>query len=279
MENSASVNGKTDYVFQVLTWNVQGIKNYTRTAFDDVAPVIDSFSADILCLQEMPRARDQLVKLKRIRAFHCCISSFNNRCLQPSATPEPFNHNIIVSRYPIKKWGELRFPRTITKQYLEHVTWADITIRGRTIRVYNCHLAIIGVGIRERQQQISFIFKHAHTFPGPVIICGDMNTTIPKKGIKRRLVQWLHDEPDASMIVNGRCMDGDERYSFSNLAKNFGFNDALKITESTWALPPTGYQLFNLKLDWFFTRNIRTNKILYGKYISDHKPIRVTCSF
>ena len=63
--------------FTVLTWNVQGVRNYTQTNFKDVIPIMDEADADIMCLQEMPNAVDKIAKIKNIDTYNKCISKLN----------------------------------------------------------------------------------------------------------------------------------------------------------------------------------------------------------
>jgi len=262
--------------FSVLTWNVQGVKNYTQTDFEDVAPLIDKTSADILCLQEMPHAKSKINMLKNIYSYDICIPKVNSNYVHADLQSKKHNYNIILSKFPIIRTGEIEFPK-MKKIILENILWADINIRGSIVRVYNCHLAIIGVGIAERVRQLRQVLNHAKKCKTPTIMCGDMNTATPETGMRRKVIKWLHDVPDDSMVIDGKIYDKDERFLFSSLAKHHGFRDALRINVSTWALPHTSFQMFNLKLDWFLIREIHSLKVRYGKYVSDHKPILVTC--
>jgi len=262
--------------FSVLSWNVQGIRTYARTDFQKAIPGIDNSEADIICLQEVPFAFEKIKLLKKKNKYCSVISKYNrNPCEDTS--PLRYNHNVILTKYPMLQSGEIIFSSKIKSILFENAIWSDIKINKQKIRVYNCHFRISGVGIKERIWQLRQVIMHASAWKHPVIICGDMNTTIPQEGLSRKVVQLVHSNPGESIKLNGAYFRKDERFAFNAEAKRHGFNELLSLDKATWALPGTSWEIFGLKLDWFLAKKIKRIKSAYGKYISDHRAITVKC--
>lgn len=243
----------------ILSWNIQGSPNFPRTFFWRVAPRIRQTPASVICLQE---GLSILSHQERVVPFD-------------SHQPVIGSGNIIFSRYELVNAGTLDFPISLFPQLnLEQVAWSDLRLDTRILRLYNCHLGIRGIGPSQRAQQLGRVLAHARHHEGPAIICGDMNTTIPAAGLRRRIVQIFHSEPDGTMHVDGEPFTSDERYPFARLAEQHGFREAIDMQASTWAISPQlNWEIFDLKLDWFFVRGMDLPKITLGDYISDHRSV------
>ncbi|MFA6365149.1 MAG: endonuclease/exonuclease/phosphatase family protein [Candidatus Paceibacterota bacterium] len=246
--------------FSILDWNIQGTKYYTSTNLKKIIPYLEKSKADIFCLQEAQELREKIQIFSKLREFNRVFSK------------DVHNRNIILSKFPIISSGELIFPQ-FKRTPLERALWADIEIEGKIIRIYNCHFEIVGVGPKERINQLKFVLEHSKQYREPVIICGDMNTTIPSFGIKRKIVQWFHKESNESLLLDGKHFYSDERYVFFDVAKQEGFCEAIDILKTTWCIPPFGWEIFKLKLDWFLVRGIKMPNIHLGNYISDHRSV------
>jgi len=251
--------------FSFLSWNIQGKRHFTKTRFSKIEPFLRNARADILCLQEAHELGAQLPRFESFKGFNTVLPE-NER-----------NQNVIISRFPIRTHGELEFPRFANRS-LEKALWADIACDGTLMRVYNCHFAIVGVGPSCREQQLQFLLNHAEEHQGPAIICGDFNTTIPAAGIKRILTQIFHLEPNHSMRIGNQYFSEDERYPFARAAEKHGFREATDITKATWRIAPLRWELFKVKLDWMFVRNVETRHVALSPYISDHRAIYAECS-
>lgn len=250
--------------FSVLNWNIQGIKYYTSANFNKIAPLLERSQADVLCLQEAQEMKKDILRFSRSNTLK-------------SVLPENVDYgSIILSKFPIIDNGELILPR-LTNKHLGNALWADIEAGDKIVRFYNCHFDIVGVGPKQRADQLKFVLSDSKRHIGPVIICGDFNTTIPPAGIKRKIVQWFHKEQDKSLILDGKYFHNDERYIFVRIAEQEGFREATDISKSTWCIPPFGWELFNLKLDWFPVRDLELQRVSLGDYISDHRAILAEC--
>ncbi|TSD01350.1 MAG: hypothetical protein Athens071426_678 [Parcubacteria group bacterium Athens0714_26] len=274
--------------FSILDWNIQGTRYYTSTSLAEVTPDLENSGADIFCLQEAQEVREKRPGFIEQQKLNCIFSE------------DKENRNVILSKFPIIASGELAFPpfkdpkdsqnssfiKTVwsnIKYFLppytglapEKALWADIKISSEVIRIYNCHFEIVGVGPKERVNQLKLVMADAKSHRGPVIICGDFNTTIPAAGFGRKFIQLFHLESNRSLVVDEKRSPDDERYTIVKVAEEAGFYDALDITKSTWCIMPFKWEIFSLKLDWFLVRGLKMPQITLGEYISDHRSVLV----
>ncbi len=263
--------------FNVLSWNVQG-QRYRGTAlpFEKILPALSSSTADIICLQEMPDAKSKLLGLPDFDSYHTFISELNKNSDQGT---HGYNHNVLLSKYPIITAGDLVFPR-FSKKLLafESAVRADIEIMGVAVRLYICHFMVGGAGMVARLKQIEFILADAADCLSPVIICGDMNVAMPANSLVKKIFKWWHRWPAEDMRLDERKLKVSEKQIFHEKVTKYGFREALDINLPTWS-PFRGYgwELFKLKLDWFLVRNIQTVEVKLGDYISDHRSVYVRC--
>jgi endonuclease/exonuclease/phosphatase family metal-dependent hydrolase len=250
--------------FSILTWNIHGKRSVTKTSFAKIAPALEELEADIMCFQEAHEMRERLSTIPALHTRHR---------VEPRAG---FNQNLILSRLPISERGELSFPELSMRQ-LERALWADIPVGSKVVRIYNCHFGIFGSNSTVRAHQLRFVLNHAESHSGPVIVCGDLNTTIPLKGMQRKMVQFLHMQPTNSLYVEGEHVVEDERYAFMKIAERHGFREATDISQPTWRVAPFTWELFKLKLDWLLVRDVETPRVVLHPYISDHKAIHAEC--
>ena len=246
---------------KILSWNIEGTKYYTSTNFKKIRPILEKIEADIFCLQEGQEFLAKLNEFQKFKDFKHIFSHEDNDGL-----------NVILSRFPIIVSGEISIPLSI-KYPPGKVLWADIKVNKEIIKIYNCHFGVVSVGPLERANLLKFIFNDSKKHSGPVVICGDLNTTIPAAGLKRKIVQLFHKEKNSSLLTSGKYPKSDERYSLVNIANHSGFKEAVNISKSTWGIRSLSLELFKLKLDWFLTRNIRINKVVLGDFVSDHRSV------
>ncbi len=250
--------------FSVVTWNIQGTKHFTHTRFDKIEPVLDQIPADILCLQEAQSIIMNPAHSGRFASVHAVL---------PANT---IDHNVILSNLTVVSKGGIAFPFS-WKKPAEKTVWITVQAGGKNVKIYNCHFAIIGIGPAERAQQLEIVIADANKHQGPVIICGDFNTTIPPAGLGRKIVQFFHREPNESIQIAGQIFLSDERYPFLKMAQREGFQEVTDITQATWCVSPLKCELFHLKLDWFLVRDLVASRVVLGDYISDHRSLLVEC--
>ena len=235
---------------------------------------------DIICLQEMPLSERKLRRLKALDGYNLAVS----RQRMVHAKNHHTIANIILSKFLIRQKGDLNFDEGPSERRIRGfgnwhektiVVWVEAEVGGIWLRIYNCHLRVTGVGPKERLADMQKVFEHARTAPGPVIICGDMNTVLPRAGLTRKFIQWFHKIPKDSLNSLAERYSEDERYVYQAAIHQNGFRDLLPLAQSTWAIPGTAIELFKLKLDWFLVKNISVGQAEFGPYISDHRPVAV----
>lgn len=267
--------------FSVLSWNIMGKTWHIidKTFFSELSrkkihkqiiKFIDLNNPDIICLQEAPQyLPHNLDEYLQKVGYHWTGDRSGKKS----------NFNIIASKFPFINSGEviLENADNVTSKRmstsLSVCLWVDCSIGESLMRIYNCQFRIRGTGIDERISFLKDILKHAESINHPVVICGDMNTTIPKQGFARKIVELVHNEPDSSMYSDGEYHPHDERFIFNSVAEKFGFREVSDLNRATWALPYTSWELFKLKLDWFFIKKVECKKYFLGQYITDHRPI------
>lgn len=245
----------------ILSWNVQGELNITGYTFPKKRKAyLASHLYDILALQEIPEK--ELSYLTGLRGYHIAAC----------------DDNAILSAHPIINSKNLPFPNFNKNVDLGNFLRADIRIGRQILRLYNCHFAIFRVGMATRQKQLEHIIADCKNHAGPVIICGDLNVTVPKIGLNRSIITAWHQEPKQEMLLGGKFIEGDEREAFSQLANTHGFKEVLDLYTPTWSpFKSEVWELFKLKLDWFLTKNLIVSKAALGEYVSDHRPIIIEC--
>ncbi len=250
--------------FLVFDWNTQGNFNYTGyTSLKKRKEVLSKVRADIITLQEFPHAQNKIRTIKNLAGYNCF-------CLEPGNP----NNNVILSKFPILSAAEIKFPVINGHSNFRGCLRADIKIGDQILRLYNCHFEIFGVAIDSRQKQLNHIIADSQNFQGPTIICGDMNTTIPKAGLNRSIISFWHHEPKAEMMIGGKYFESDERNLFNKLAYNKGFKEVFDICTPTWLMLKTQkWEMFKLKLDWFLIKNLIVKNSKLYPYISDHRPL------
>jgi endonuclease/exonuclease/phosphatase family metal-dependent hydrolase len=251
--------------FSVLDWNIQGKKYYTHTSFKKIQPALEKIAADIICLQEGETIIDKLPYFKKMHKYNYVFSFEDEDGI-----------NVILSKFKIIKHGQINCPSFLDKTSGE-VIWADLEIGKQILKIYNCHFEIDGLGPKERVAALEFILAAAKKHSGPTIICGDFNTTVPPAGFGRRFIQWFHKEPSNSLLIGNEDYLRDERYSFIKIIEAAGYQERTDISKTTWSAFSIRWEIFNLKLDWFFVRGLKASKAILGKYISDHRSVLVKC--
>ena len=255
----------------LFSWNLGDLLRSTRVKRQKLFAYIQRIHADILCLQEYPDAHVTLEELQHAANVSRVVPKGNGRHALS-------NDTVLLSNYPIVEQGEIvHGPDLPLTSWHRASSWATYQIGPRRLRVYGCHFEITGCGFMERRAMLERVIAHADTAGMPTVICGDMNTTIPKAGVGRRIVQHIHEIPSRALLVDGVLVREDERVGFAALAASHGFQEVFDLAQSTWVLPRTTWEVLGLKLDWFLVRGIEAEPVAVGPYITDHRPLFVRC--
>lgn len=183
----------TNNAIQVLSFNAKFFrqpKTYSKFSTEMIQWVAND-AADIKCLQEYstnPKwtpldATGQIEK-----------KEYHSYTFQADVVDRDHNKGMaIFSKFPVLDSG-IVFE---AKGTANAAIFVDISINGKTIRVYNVHLASMNLELREntglakiwfiakrlkygainRNQQIKKLIAHTKSSPYPFIICGDFNET------------------------------------------------------------------------------------------------------
>lgn len=258
----------------MLSWNIMGRGIVNNRAYKKIGEFIAKQDPDIFCAQEVPLSQSKADFL------------FGNTSYQ-HYTPASYHHdddqntNLVFSKHPITYATEKiiggkdnRIINILGFTGPSFISKCEITTVEKKLRVYNCHLQLVGVGIKERLDLIQQVYDDAQDFDGPVIITGDMNTTVPKRGFGRWFIKRFHKVPPSSLVINNEYYAKDERHIFAELAQKNGFSTTTDISRTTWVLPIVPVPLFGLKLDWMLVKNIESITANIGPVMgSDHRPI------
>lgn len=175
---------------RIYSWNVY----YHCKTPEKQLEYIKHLDFDVLCLQEVP---EHLLKHLRVLPYYLVsatdISFFSKK-------KEQTIHSVIISRYPIRAWKPIVFPKITlppqTRILLKmHTGWsgfrrhgsvyADIDTGDGVVRVFSLHLSLSNPSDRKRQLKIvgGLIPKKF-----PVVVAGDFNI-IERSSVK--LLSWF----------------------------------------------------------------------------------------
>lgn len=236
-----------------------------------VPRLVNQTGADVVCLQEVT-SRWFIKRVHKING-HTAVSTFPEKMLAWLR-----GRNATFSRYQVKDCGELKYDRVVNarRSHLAgQVLWTDLAIGRKTMRIYNCHLAVFGIGMEDRAGMLSDIARHAKNFSGPVIICGDMNTLTPELRpgwwLAKAWARFPYPGPKAAKYA----WLG-EKYYFYDTAKKHGFEEMLGMDQQTWRLPFSRSNMWKPKLDWMLYRGMKAIDYQLGPWIGDHRGIIAT---
>jgi endonuclease/exonuclease/phosphatase family metal-dependent hydrolase len=265
--------------FSIVTWNIQGEANITGYTFPKkIRPHLEKLTADIIALQECCNPVELCGNTRVLNNYTLLASKKNN---DKSRYPFAFNDNVILTKHPVVDFLDMPLPELDGKRPpVENCLRADISVYGTIVRVYNCHFPIFRVGPTVRLKLLEHIFTDSQAHNGPIVVCGDLNTTIPKPGIGRAIVRAWHQEPARDLIVEGTTITTDEPTAIYQTIKKYGFVESLKPGTVTWSpVKSKFWEPGKLKLDWCMTKGLRAEDITLSDYVSDHRAIQVTFSF
>lgn len=187
-----------DTTVKIISFNIQNFDELHRgkNPYPDFYSFIESEQPDILCMQEynpwvgLTDTSNTFTELKR---------TFGKPFYYASKGKKSTNI-IIASKYKIIKQKGISFSTTKTTN---GAMWADIVIKGDTVRVFNVHfqsfllnkvhvkmdsqdeaiksskgiIRSLKKGFQLRKPQVDSIVKELEASPYPIILCGDFNDT------------------------------------------------------------------------------------------------------
>ncbi len=245
---------------------------YHNRELDRAFDFIVASDFDVFCLQEVP------VKfLKRLQTLSCSIVSVSERELH---IKEGIYHNyvVILSKHPIESQGEIPFPeywhllplrtrlfvslmssRLFTRIRNRNGLYADITMSGVLVRVFNLHLILAQPAWRLKEFEMAMAKRDPSR---PTIVCGDFNT-LQKPHIT--LLNWILGGHASDALLYNR-----ER---THIEKRFVEHRLVNPLYGGVTHPVSQSQLDHILVSHSFT--IRNATVLPDRIGSDHHPICV----
>ena len=229
---SAKATPSTTETFRVVTWNAHLFNFFDQGGNLDPAMLQEakSFKADVLALQEFVFSLDSsssftLEKVKKKLGYRYAVAA-NDRAFGVHTNIRQRNERYhpfcvaIFSNYPIIRWEKVQS----IKEYNHTFLWADVLVKGDTIRIFNIHLQSMHFAKKDyafienidqqdmddvqtagrsiirkmktanllRSAQARDIKDEMEKSPYPVIVCGDMND-VPNSNAYQIISNDLYD--------------------------------------------------------------------------------------
>lgn len=229
---SAKATQSTTEIFRVVTWNAHLFNFFDQGGNLDPAMLQEakSFKADVLALQEFVFSLDSsssftLEKVKKKLGYRYAVAA-NDRAFGVHTNLRQRNERYhpfcvaIFSNYPIIRWEKVQS----IKEYNHTFLWADVLVKGDTIRIFSIHLQSMHFAKKDyafienidqqdmgdvqtagrsiirkmktanllRSGQAKDIKDEMEKSPHPVIVCGDMND-VPNSNAYQIISSNLYD--------------------------------------------------------------------------------------
>ena len=245
---------------------------YRNRELDRAFQFISESDFDIFCLQEVSE-----VFLKRLQTLPCSIA-FHTDVERLFKEGTEHNYVVILSKHPIGAHGEIPFPeywsllplrtrlfvrlmpsRFFTKIRNRSGLYADVTVHGISVRVFNLHLILAQPAWRLKEFEMAMAERDASR---PTIVCGDFNT-LEKPHIS--LLNWLLGGSVADAALYNR-----ER---THIEKRFVEHQLTNALAGGITHPLSQSQLDHILVSHSFT--IKNAIVLPDRIGSDHHPIFV----
>ncbi|MBO5799552.1 MAG: endonuclease/exonuclease/phosphatase family protein [Paludibacteraceae bacterium] len=193
-----------DRSFKLMTYNVHLFNFYTELSRNEIVKYLSESDADVLCLQEFGYSTNEKSKhLKEKEIFAELKKKYPYYHIDVARIKNGSYGVAILSRYPILNKGKVEY----ISQYNSSL-YADVEIKGKIIRIYNCHLESNKLTENDknlvknfgkemstekmnevvshlskklsdayvlRERQADRIASEVPVSPHPVIVCGDFN--------------------------------------------------------------------------------------------------------
>ena len=179
---------------RVMTYNVHGCRGMdNRLSPRRIARVISEFEPDIIALQELDVGRSRSDFLDQAHAISRALEMDFH--FDPAVQVEEERYgNAILSSLPLKLVKSIRFPMVDgggTER--RSALWVEVDVDGQPVQVINTHLGLHRV---ERLRH-SEILSGPDWIPaararGPVVLCGDLNTS-PRSEVYKLFRSQLED--------------------------------------------------------------------------------------
>jgi endonuclease/exonuclease/phosphatase family metal-dependent hydrolase len=175
---------------KIMSYNIHACRGRDgKVRPDRIAEVIASHAPDIVAMQEVD-SRENLHQAKIIAGMLSMNFYYHSSVLLKTG----MHGNAILSRYSMKLKKKGALPSLVNTRLLEKrgALWVEIDANGKKIQVINTHLSLFS---RERMLQVKELLGPAWLgnpgCKGPVIICGDFNSTLNSR-VSKALGKEFH---------------------------------------------------------------------------------------
>ena len=251
---------------KIYSWNML----FSNRELDRAFQFITKSDFDVFCLQEVPEEF-----LKRLQTLPYSIAfrtereiHFKKRTLH--------NYIVILTKHPITTEGEIshqdywpllprrarlfiRLMPLFRKVESRKNFYADITIRGTSVRIFNLHLILMYPALRLKEFETAMTERDASR---PTIVCGDFNIL---EAPHITILNWLLGGHVYDAVLYSR-----ER---THIEKRFVEHELSNALRGTITHPLSRSQLDHILVSQSFL--IKDATVLPDRIGSDHHPIRV----
>lgn len=247
---------KSQEEFSLMSFNVRLFNLYEWLPIKDVpkqiSDVIQTFSPDILCLQEY--SPNDAIRVRNYPHNYINLHGGKNKYGQA-----------IFSKFEIINQGEIDFPNSTN-----NVIYADIVKKKDTIRVYSMHLQSIKIStdIHETldENKGKFIFKR-------------ISEAFTEQQIQSEMIKKHYEACKFAKIICGDMNNSAFSYVYRNIKGNMkdSFDEAGSGLGSSY-----NYKYYPARIDYIFVeKNIQVKefKTLDSIKLSDHYPLYTRLEF
>lgn len=253
---------------KIYSWNML----YRNRELDRAFDFVSKSDFDIFCLQEVP---EKMLKRLQTLSFHLVYRIDVEKILTSEAIPM---FNVILSRHPISGQGEILFPdywhllplrtrlfiRLMPDKFFSQIRnrgalYADVTMRGIAMRIFNLHLILAQPAWRLKEFELAMMQRDTAR---PTIVCGDFNTI---EAPHMSILNW---------ILGGKVSDAFlHKRERTNIQERFVQHELVNTLTGSITHQLSRSQLDHILVSHSFS--IKNASVLPDRIGSDHHPIFV----
>ena len=254
------------YDLKIGTYNVYGFRSERdlRFSVEHIAQVMQREGADVVCLQEfLTGHRYDADSIRKAFGY-----------LPYSYIPE--NHGkpgaiALFSRFPITDSSFIPFPDTDNSSL-----WADISVKGHTIRIFNNHLQTTSISQSRAEmatlKKISAGEMSPATEKAMETVIGRLKNNFCRRAAQAEMVRAIIDTTKSPVVVCGDFNDTPASYVYRRMKQ--GLSDGFKTCGSGYGYTYRGFWRL-LRIDYILHSPALEGVRYYSpsEPWSDHNPV------